>query len=98
MFGAGCVRLYRLKSLILFQGIAMPAFIANTSAGLIAMFEMPAFCNRDFHSSSLSVSTSFSIRADDSPPLMMLLTVCINFYCCFEGALQHRVSVMSDDF
>ena len=52
------------------QGIAMPAFIANTSAEPIAMFEMPAFCNRDFRSSSLSVSTSFSIRTDDSSPLM----------------------------
>eukprot|EP00731_Ephydatia_muelleri_P004884 Em0002g1060a len=41
------------RSLILFQGIAMPAFIANTSAEPIAMFEMPAFCNRDFRSSSL---------------------------------------------
>ena len=30
------------------------------------MFEMPAFSNRDFRSSSLSVSTSFSIRTDDS--------------------------------
>eukprot|EP00731_Ephydatia_muelleri_P002935 Em0001g2935a len=61
------------RSLILFKGIAMPAFIANTSAEPIAMFEMPAFCNRDFRSSSLSVSTSFSIRTDDSPPLKCFL-------------------------
>ncbi|KAL5470772.1 hypothetical protein EMCRGX_G028787 [Ephydatia muelleri] len=51
---------------------------AGFSAEPIAMFEMPAFCNRDFHSSSLSVSTSFSIRADGSRLLTMLLTVCIS--------------------
>eukprot|EP00731_Ephydatia_muelleri_P017535 Em0010g633a len=39
---------------------------------------MPAFCKRDFLSSSLRVSTSFSIRSDGSPPLTMLLAVCIS--------------------
>ncbi|KAL5489033.1 hypothetical protein EMCRGX_G018077 [Ephydatia muelleri] len=73
-------------------GIAMPAFIANTSAEPIAMFEIPAFCNRDFHSSSLSVSTSFSIRADDSPPLMMLLTVCISAHLAFTVLEQAAVT------
>ena len=69
---------YRLSSLILFQGIARPAFIANTWAESIATFVMPAFCKRDFLSSSLRVSTSFSIRSDGSPPLTMLLAVCIS--------------------
>ncbi|KAL5516248.1 hypothetical protein EMCRGX_G001532 [Ephydatia muelleri] len=65
-------------------GMAMPAFIDNTSAELIAMFEMPAFCNRAFHSSSVSVSNSFSIRTNDSPPLMMLLTVCISAHLVLQ--------------
>ena len=68
----------------------MPAFIANTSADPIAMFEMPAFCNRDFRSSSLSVSTSFSIRADGSPPLMMLLHLCTPGFTVVEQAAVVR--------
>eukprot|EP00731_Ephydatia_muelleri_P031227 Em0022g741a len=82
--------LWTSRSLILFQGIAMPAFIANTSADPIAMFEMPAFCNRDFRSSSLSVSTSFSIRADGSPPLMMLLHLCTPGFTVVEQAAVVR--------
>ena len=69
----------------------MPAFIANTSAEPIAMFEMPAFCNRDFRSSALSVSTSFVIRTDDSLPLMMLLTVCISAHLVFTVLEQAAV-------
>ncbi|KAL5503016.1 hypothetical protein EMCRGX_G009894 [Ephydatia muelleri] len=55
------------------------------------MFEMPAFCNRDFCSSTLSVNTSFSIRTDDSPPLMMLLTVCISAHLVFTVLEQAAV-------
>ena len=57
----------------------------------VAMFEMPAFCNRDFRSSSLSVNTSFSIRTDDSPPMMMLLTVCISAHLVFTVLEQAAV-------
>ena len=77
-FYSYCVMLYRLSCLKPFQGIAMPTFMANTWTESIAMLVMPAFCNRDILSSSLKVSTSSSIRADGSPPLTMLLAVCIS--------------------
>ena len=67
------------------------AFTANTSAEPITMFEIPAICDRDFRSSSLSVSTSFSVRADDSPPLMILLTVCISAHLVFTVLEQAAV-------
>eukprot|EP00731_Ephydatia_muelleri_P028598 Em0020g242a len=56
--------------------------MANTSAGLIETFVIPAFSSNDFFSSSFNVSTSLSSRADGSPPLMTLLAVCIS---------EHRV-------
>eukprot|EP00731_Ephydatia_muelleri_P006973 Em0003g1221a len=46
---------------------------------------------RDFRSSSLSVKTSFSIRTDDSPSLMMLLTVCISAHLVFTVLEQAAV-------
>eukprot|EP00731_Ephydatia_muelleri_P018427 Em0011g467a len=72
------------RSLILLQERLQP-ILQQT------MFEIPAICNRDFHSSSLSVSTSFSVRADDSPPLMMLLTVCIFAHLVFTVLEQAAV-------
>ena len=52
--------------------------MANTSAGPIETFVIPAFSSNDFFSSSFNVSTSLSSRADGSPPLMTLLAVCIS--------------------
>ena len=66
----------------LFQGIAKPVFIANTSAGKISMDdEMPAVTNKHCHSSSLRVRTSFWMRADASPPTIVKI---VQAYRCHQ--------------
>ncbi|KAL5477475.1 hypothetical protein EMCRGX_G024279 [Ephydatia muelleri] len=78
--GAMCTIIYCLRSLILFHGIAKPTFIANTLvAEPIAMFEMPAFCNRDLcvhlGSPSGQMVTELSVlraATDDTLWLMLL--------------------------
>eukprot|EP00731_Ephydatia_muelleri_P000854 Em0001g854a len=56
----GYVVTYRLRSLSLFQGMASPALVANTSAAPSSIDdEIPALSNKDRLSSSLRMRTSF---------------------------------------
>ena len=69
--------------------MASPVFIANTSAAPISLEdEMPASSNKDWRSLSVRVSTSLWMRADESPPLIMLRIGCISEHLVFTVFAQ----------